>query len=295
LWRNLMRRSGWLLLLFLFVLGIPIAQGSDVLRVPPTILKKLKASGIAKKTVDLYYSSGTPTKVDVRIILKNVRHREKSADYRRFLGKKVIQEAKHFLSTNKYLFAIIERVYHVPREIVVSILMVETSLGRQKGKYSVLQVYTSLASLLDVNVRNIVFRQAKKRGEEVASGRFKRRVWRKAKWGWKELICLLKLGAQKRLDLLRLKGSWAGAFGMPQFVPTSYELYGVDWDVDGKVCLDEIPDAVASVAYYLQSHGWKKKMSYASALRIIKRYNHSHPYATTILSMAKALTKKKKR
>ena len=106
---------------------------------------------------------------------------------------------------------------------------------------------------------------------------FGRRITRKAKWGMKELLCLVRLSEQGKVDLTRLKGSWAGAFGMPQFIPTSFEAYGVDWDRDGRVDLDTLSDAAASAANYLHSHGWKKTLTRKKALRIIKFYNLSHP------------------
>jgi membrane-bound lytic murein transglycosylase B len=285
------RQGVWVFLccvsFFLFPFQV---RSADTLKVPDALLRALEKKGISKKVLISCYSK-SPKKVDLGIILKNVTHKEVMADYTRFLNKKTILKTGKYLKKNKVLFVEIEKTYRVPKEVVASILMVESSFGENGGKYSVFSVYTSLASLLDGRVRKAVREKASRAGEDVKAKRFGRRIARKAKWGMKELLCLIRLSEQGKVDLARLKGSWAGAFGMPQFVPTSFEAYGVDWDGDGRVDLDTLSDAAASVSNYLKKHGWKKSLAHKKALRVIKYYNLSQPYATTILKLAESLKK----
>jgi membrane-bound lytic murein transglycosylase B len=259
---------------------------------PETLKHVLLLKGIPKQEV-FRYLHNPASRVNLKIILKNVTHKEKKQDYKRFLEKKRLARAKYFLLRHKRLFAGVEKAYEVPREIITAILMVESCLGKQYKKHPVLGVYTSLASLRDKKILRVVRQKASKTGIKVNSASFKKRIKRKAVWGLEQLVCLLRLGREKKIDPANLKGSWAGAFGMPQFIPTSFEKYGIDWEKDGIVNLDRLPDSAASVAHYLRAHGWKKSINHANALRVIKHYNHSQPYANTILEISKRLKSKK--
>ena len=260
--------------------------------VPGSVKSTLRKQGISKKAIQAYFK-GPLKQVELGIILKNVTHKEVMADYRRFLKEKTLWETKSYLAKHKIVFNGIEKKFQVPREVVASILMIESSFGKNGGKHLVFSVYASLASLTDKGIRGRVTKEALRNGEDIQSTRFRKRIARKAKWGMKELICLIRLSEAGKIDPFHLKGSWAGAFGIPQFVPTSFEAYAVDWDGDGKVNLDELPDAAASAANYLHKHGWKGKIMRKKALRVIKTYNLSTPYATTVFKMSEKLKQKK--
>lgn len=260
------------------------------IQIPITLKNNLSKSGIPQKEIQACFKAPFD-KIEVGIILKNVTHKETLADYRRFLTEKTLRKARKYLLKHVKIFSEIEQTFHVPKEVIVSILLVESSFGENGGNYPVLSVYTSLASLSDKDVRKKIRRIAAKAGEDVRAKRFRRRLDRKAKWGFKELRCLIRLKEERKIDLSALRGSWAGAFGMPQFIPTSFDAYGVDWDGDGRVNLDSLQDAAASAANYLYRNGWKKFLAHKEALRIIKFYNLSHPYATTILGMSEKLKK----
>jgi len=278
--------TGWL---FFLLLSFSVS-GATGLPAPETLKRALISRGVPKQVVHSYLR-GSKGAVNLDIILKNISHREKKGDYSHFLEKKRVGHARQFLARYKAFFVGVERSYGVPKEVIASILMVESSFGKGHERYSVFEVYTSLASLLDRKVRKAVRRKALKAGIKVNAPAFEKRINRKAAWGLRQLVCLIRLSRQKKIDLLNLKGSWAGAFGMPQFIPSSFEKYGIDWEKDGKVNLNKLPDAAASAANYLRAHGWKKKMNHARALKVIKRYNHSQPYADTILEISKQLKK----
>ncbi len=205
------------------------------------------------------------------------------------MEREQIKKSRRFLQEHRAVLSKIEKTYGVPKEILVAILLVESDLGGHRDRYSVLKVYLSLASLIDPVIRAKVSRAAARAGANPYTPAFRHRINRKAAWGLRELACLLRMGQQGYVDITKLKGSWAGAFGMPQFIPTSFESYGVDWDKDGKICLDLLPDAAASAANYLRSQGWRGKMNRQKALTVIKRYNHSQPYAETILTISEKL------
>ncbi len=260
------------------------------LRVPPSLRYILLKAGISKETVARCLGTGGG-KIRMDLILKNLRHRERKEDYRLFLTKNSIDASQRFIRRYHAVLAKISRRYGVPREIVVAILQVESALGRHHERYRVLDVYVSLSALTDSRVRRKIVRWASRNGFPIHTRDMARRIDRKARWGTRQLISLLRAEEKGRLDALALKGSWAGAFGMTQFIPTSLEAYGVDWDRDGRIRLDRMPDAAASVAYYLKANGWKGPMDRKKKLTVIKKYNHSRVYAETILEISRRLKK----
>jgi len=91
-------------------------------------------------------------------------------------------------------------------------------------------------------------------------------------------------------DPLSIKGSWAGAFGLCQFVPSSYLHYAVDGNGDGRVDLFNVVDALASVANYLKRSGWEKE-NQEKKKKAIYAYNHCDNYVKAVLAYATAVGK----
>lgn len=122
-----------------------------------------------------------------------------------------------------------ETQYGVPQEIIVALIGVETGYGRNAGKFSTLDALTTLA--FDYPRRADFFRG--------------------------ELEQYLLLAREQGFDLFKVQGSYAGALGIPQFMPGSYRKYAVDFSGDGKIDLLRDPvDAIGSVANYLKQYGW---------------------------------------
>jgi len=120
-------------------------------------------------------------------------------------------------------------IYGVPEEIIVSIIGVETIYGRRLGSFRVVDALYTLG--FEMTERATFFRG--------------------------EMEQFLLLARENALDPLGIKGSFAGAMGMPQFIPTSYRRFAVDFDGDGKINLwDSTADVIGSVAHYLHHFGW---------------------------------------
>src|SRR6185369_5732010 len=101
-----------------------------------------------------------------------------------------------------------------------------------------------------------------------------------------EVMAMFSLSDQTGIDPLDIRGSGSGAFGMPQFLPSSYLRFAVDGNRDGRISLYDPPDATASAANYLARHGWRPGLSYAQQRQVIWTYNHSDPYIDTVLYLA---------
>ncbi len=149
-----------------------------------------------------------------------------------FLKKKRIGDGKQFIKKNINVLERAEKEFGVPKEIITAILGVETNFGNNMGSYRVIDSLTTLG--FDDPRRSKFFRS--------------------------ELIQLFLLTRENNLDILKIKGSYAGAMGYSQFISSSYRAYAIDYDGDGYVDLfNSIEDAIGSIANYLKRHGWKKE------------------------------------
>ena len=167
-----------------------------------------------------------------------------------FLEEQRISNGKKFIKENTALFIKVEREFGVPKEIITSILGVETRYGKIKGNYRVLD---SLATLgFDFPRRSKFFKS--------------------------ELIQFFILARENNLDINSVQVSYAGAMGYGQFISSSYRAYAIDYDGDGYADLfNSVPDAVASIANYLQKHGWKRDGAIVQKVeinKVNKTYKH---------------------
>ena len=111
-----------------------------------------------------------------------------------------------------------------------------------------------------------------------------KRAARKTRWAIKELKALEEIDARGVMDVSRLNGSWAGAFGYPQFLPSSYRTWAVDGDGDGTIDLYHFPDAAHSIANYLRDNGWTSKRS--RQRKAVHHYNNSDAYVNAVFTLA---------
>ena len=119
-----------------------------------------------------------------------------------------------------------------------------------------------------------------------------RRAKKKAHWGYEQLKVLLRIFEREGIDPFALEGSWAGAFGLPQFIPTSYWDYAVDGDGDRQVDLFNEDDAIFSIGSYLNRFGWRESAPPEKKRKAIRRYNNSGLYVDTVLAAAEKLKKR---
>jgi membrane-bound lytic murein transglycosylase B len=155
----------------------------------------------------------------------------------RFIEPVRINAGVRFWNENAELLGRAEVTYGVPAEIIVGILGVETVYGQNTGRFRVMDVLASLAFAYP-DTPNRSARMAFFRGE---------------------LENTLLLAQHNHIDPFSLIGSYAGAVGLPQFMPGSILKFGVDFDGDGAIDLrNSIADAIGSVANFLVAHGWQR-------------------------------------
>jgi membrane-bound lytic murein transglycosylase B len=148
----------------------------------------------------------------------------------RFLNDRRINGGVRFWQENRATLARAREVYGVPEEVIVAIIGVETEYGANTGSFRVLEALATLAFNYP----------------------------RRADFFRTELEQFLLLARENNMDPLSMKGSFAGAIGIPQFMPGSQRRYAVDFDGDQRVDLSaSVKDAIGSVARFLEQHGWQ--------------------------------------
>lgn len=223
------------------------------------------------------------------VLDKNLIYRESKANYLHFLDSYSTTKARHFLQKNRAFLEETERQYGVEKEVIVAILLVESSLGRHAEKYRVFNTLSCLSQASHPEVFPLAFEHLKESYPGLSKAYLRKRAKSKSRWAFQELKALIEIGIRENLDVLEVKGSWAGAFGLPQFMPTSYLTYAADGDGDNSIRLHNRYDAIVSVANYLRAHGWKLGLPREEMLEILFRYNHSHLYGETVLKSAQKL------
>ena len=149
----------------------------------------------------------------------------------RFLSPERISGGIAFRNTYRAALERAETEFGAPAEVIVAIIGVETFYGRIAGNYRVLDALTTLA--FDYPRRADYFRE--------------------------ELKQFLLLTREWKISPLQPRGSFAGAMGVPQFMPTSIRRYAVDYDTDGRIDLwSDMDDVIGSVANYLSRYGWER-------------------------------------
>ena len=146
-----------------------------------------------------------------------------------FMTDSRVAQGVDFWRENEAALARAEQEFGVPAQVIVAIIGVETFYGRNTGNYRVIDALSTLG--FDYPPRQPFFRQ--------------------------QLKEFLLLAREEQVDPLTLTGSYAGAMGLPQFMPSSFRAYAVDFDADGRIDIWKNPvDAIGSAANYFKQHGW---------------------------------------
>ena len=227
------------------------AENNKNLKNYPIEIEQIKSILRNKHNVDPEY---------VNKVLKSIQFRQKTLDsmsnaverkstwdqYKKiFITKKRIKEGIKYHKQNYKLLKDVENKYGVPSEVIVAFLGVETNYGKGTGRVKVLDSLGTLAL----------------------------KHPRRSKYFKAQLIYFVVLTYKNNLDHDKLYGSYAGAMGVPQFMPESYIKLGVDYNNDGKIDLwNSKHDIYASVANYLIKNGWKKNENIYSNIKIKETY-----------------------
>ncbi|MBO6491526.1 MAG: lytic murein transglycosylase [Pelagibacteraceae bacterium] len=225
-------------LLLIFLLIYPQFSYSNVEIDFNIWLNKFKIRALKKGISEETINSSFKNAKYLEQVIKYDRYQpEFFEDTKTYINKRATRsrmlKAKALLIKNQKLFDEVEKKFNVEKELLLALWGIETNFGKHVGK---MDIISSLATL-----------SFDKRRSEFFS---------------KELIILLNLIDEKLVDVDTLYGSWAGAYGNFQFMPSTIENYAIDYDKNGKIELKKsLHDAVASAANYINKIGWKYKSS----------------------------------
>ncbi|MBW5825575.1 lytic murein transglycosylase [Yersinia kristensenii] len=224
-------------------------QGRDPAQFPAYIEKlksQARAQGITEATLDIAFAN--IHFVD-RVIQSDRNQLEKKVTLDDYLAKvltpsKIAQGREIYQRYQPQLSQVTAR-YGVPERYIVALWGMESGFGKIQGKEDVISALSTLAF-----------------------------EGRREAFFTKELMAALKIIQQGRVEDPQLKGSWAGAMGQSQFMPSSFLIYGADGDGDGKVDIwNNIDDVFASTANYLSTEGWKPGMDWGQEAQLPENFN----------------------
>lgn len=223
---------------------------------------RLGQLGVAADYIDRVFGDDRAGYYD-DVIPQMTKPAEKTMTYERyrniFIKPERLAEGRQFLIDHNAELQVAGTKYQVDKAALAGLIGVETRFGQHRGRYRAVNALATIAMGLD----------------------------RRKEWAAKELATLLLL--YKDHDVLDVMGSYAGAIGYPQFMPTSIKAYGVDGNGDNFVDLGNWEDAISSCANYLKKHGWKNGVAIepdSVTYKAIYRYNPSKFYVQIVGEMA---------
>tara|TARA_B110000438_G_scaffold303532_1_gene365447 strand:- start:215 stop:1207 length:993 start_codon:yes stop_codon:yes gene_type:complete len=186
--------------------------------------------GVSEETLNLAFQ-------DVKFLRQVIKYDRKQPEFfedtNTYVSKRAnlsrLKISKKFLKSNKKFLDLIEKEFLVEKEILLALWGIETNFGKHVGKMDIISCLATLSF-------------DKRRSEFFSS----------------QLLTLLKLIDQNLVDHSQLYGSWAGAYGNFQFMPSTIKNYAIDYDKNNKIELKSINDSFASAANYINKIGWKQ-------------------------------------
>jgi membrane-bound lytic murein transglycosylase B len=220
--------------------------------------QEARTQGITDATLQAAFDGVQPLE---RVVQLDRKQPEKKLTLEEYLAKVIsdarIRQGRELLAEHKELLSTIEREYQVPAAVIVALWGIETSYGNNTGSFDLIEALSTLA--FDGR-RSAYFRG--------------------------ELLNALRILQAEHITREEFQGSWAGAMGQCQFMPTSFLRYAVDYDRDGhRDIWNTEADVFASIANYLQQEGWQmggEIVEGSHNFSVILRWNRSRYFATAV-------------
>jgi peptidoglycan lytic transglycosylase B len=228
----------------------------------------------------------------------NLKQPDATGAYDRFKADASVSDTYRYLTKNRAVFDSVLADSRVSAEVVAAILKIESDFGSNQGKYPLFNVFATLSLLNSQQLEtlapgfwNRVLADVPENEREAAITKANSRRRSKANWAYRELKTLLEMSENGMIDPLNEKGSWAGAYGMAQFLPSSFQAYARDGSGDNHIDLDTLEDSIASVANYLERHRFTTENEQRRR-KAVWHYNHSEDYVDAVITLADRVAKK---
>ena len=277
------------LILMLTVITPALSLGKETknLRELAPLKERLINDGFSKDYIETTF--GNP---EVSFSLKGVSlffvHSESSLDYDQFVSDKSISNALKYMEAHKEELQEAEDLYGVDKTVITAIILVETRLGTYLGNRPVINTLSTMAALAEQKNKEALW-DSLSDSNRFTRETFDKKVLNKSLWAYNELKSLLQFAQREKIDPVGIKGSYAGAMGISQFMPSNALTLARDGNGDGNVNLFDHADAIHSIANYLKQYGWEPNVNRQKAHKILYKYNHSNYYVDTLLKISDKL------
>lgn len=207
-----------------------------------------RARGVSRRTFDAAFAGVSPDQKVLDLTKKQAEFVKPVWEYlASAVSEKRLEKGPQVAAQHAATLAAIEQAYGVDRKVIIGVWGMETNFGGFTGNNYVIQALATLA-------------YAKYRGDFFRN----------------ELLTALTILEQGHVAPRDMQGSWAGAMGQTQFMPTSFMSYAVDYTGDGKRDIwNSVPDALASTANYLKKHGWETGLPWGFEVKVPASFNYS--------------------
>ncbi len=255
---------------------------------------RMKKAGLKSSFVSVLKKSYEPddfrdvTELNLLLFLRKVdQHAVQVTD-------EATEKVRDFMKENREALDLAERKYQVAGPVIASLLWMESRYGQNLGRFHVASVFVNLLQVDRPEVIDDLKKHGSLRFSDHPSKKDLKKVAarakKKAKWAMEELRAVERIYRERGEDVLEFRGSFAGAFGMPQFLPSSYSRWAKSAQTKtSSPKLNKPDDAIHSVANYLKLNGWREKRKKTHVVALMN-YNNSRDYANAILKLAKKVT-----
>ena len=255
------------------------------------LMQRLIEDGFDAKRIQALYGNSKDVFFESKGVSLYFLHNEAKLDYNKMTKRSWIREARVYLEKHATIFKAAQQKFGVDPNVITAIILVETKFGRYMGSRSILNTLSTMAVLTQPEQREYLWQQLPKE-RRYDRNRYDQKADQKSSWAYKELKAFLTYTEQHNVNPIPVKGSYAGALGLAQFMPSNILAYGKDGNGDGRINLFEDADAIHSIAGYLKHYGWKPGIDDQKAYKVVYHYNHSKYYVNTILKIREQLAGK---
>jgi membrane-bound lytic murein transglycosylase B len=279
----------FLLILLTVLAGLAMPSAAEDSPSPfQPLVKRLVADGFDSQRMETIFNSSEVSFAKLGVSAYFM-HNEAKLNYKQFTRTWNINSARKYMQTHQQWLDAAEKTYGVDKEVITAIILVETKLGTYTGKSSVINILATLSAMADDAPRKVIWENLPDNDRRMSRQQFEKKADRKSSWAYRELKAFLTYTEEQGMDPTTIRGSYAGAMGISQFMPSNIGRYAQDGDADGKIDLFVHADAISSIASYLKHYGWKPGISREKAFKVVYHYNHSKYYVNTILDIADKL------
>ena len=253
------------------------------------LVEQLRIKGVSEQDIAAIYKS--PSMPWFSFVPFKLKPKEASSIYAGFNADVHYQLGAQFIRSHAREFQRMEKALKVPREVVAAILVVESQVGKNTGDELVVYRLSRVASVGDPHNLRENFDRLKEDDLLVTFESVRNRARSLEDTFLPEIPALIEISKRNRVDPFEIRGSIAGAFGLPQFLPSAFLKYGIDGDRNGIVALHSEVDAIWSAGNYLGSYGFRDDLPLSEKRAIIWHYNKSDAYIDTILTVSKGISR----